>query len=122
MASHDAPCQAIIEENLNADIICEHVEKTATECTFRAVVWQRQSIQATTNITDSSKYGLWQALPSWGIISGDHVALLRIRNIQRDDIGRYRCQVVCSSKTHLVTTNHMVDLCLKLQSTDWGQF
>ena len=66
------------------------------------------------NITDSSKFGIWNI--NWGLLPGDHMSLLRIRDVQRSDLALYRCRVICSSQDGsekiLHEIVHQVDVCM----------
>ncbi len=79
----------------------------------RSMQWQRLGIGSITNITDSYKYGIWDALPGWGMQEGEHVSLMRIRDVNVEDLATYRCDVMCMDRRgRLQHQYYYADVCL----------
>ena len=75
-----------------------------------------------TNITDTAKFGVWRALPGWGMEAGEHVALLRIRDFQIQDAGRYQCQVKCKDAAGMIKSIYRdVDVCVRHENPLYGE-
>lgn len=47
------------------------------------------------NISVSEKHGVWLTLDGWGMDWNEHVSVMRIRDVQQEDVGTYMCEVHC---------------------------
>ena len=67
--------------------------------------------------------GIWEAIPGWGMQEGEHVSLLRIRDVHVEDMARYRCHVECESHDwRLRNSYNYADLCLKQPNNNYGEW
>ena len=131
LTSPTHPCRVTSPENDTVDLICQYREGFVTSshhvaghaCAWQKVVWQRADYHLTTNITDTRKYGVWEAVPGWRIAKGMRISLLRIRRIQPEDIGLYQCRIQCrASDGRITVTHHMADICIEHGQPDYCKY
>ncbi|KAK2139806.1 hypothetical protein LSH36_1599g00008 [Paralvinella palmiformis] len=122
------PCRVTSPENETVDLICQYREGFVTSshrgithaCAWQKVVWQRADYHLTTNITDTNKYGVWEAVPGWKMAKGMRISLLRIRRIQREDMGLYQCRIQCrAADGRMTVTHHMANICIEEGHPDY---
>ena len=84
-------CQISVLPSATVDLVCQYHDAEVTShppCVSHSMRWQAVVSDAVRNISHSTKYGEWTA--AWGLQSGHHVSLLRIRALTMDDLAMYR--------------------------------
>ena len=129
MTSPIHPCHVTSSENTRVDLICQYDEGVMTSstgvtrtCLSQKVTWQRADYHLTTNISDTSKYDMWEAVAGWKVAEGKRISLLRIRSLQPEDMGLYQCRIQCRGPDGQITVeHHMTDICIQQEHEDYGK-
>ncbi len=129
VASPMHPCRVMTSENQTVDLICQLREEplamaqtSLRTCHVSSVAWQRMDLGTAINVSDSAKYGIWETVQGWGMEDGNHLSLLRVRTLQMEDIGRYRCRVQCrGTEGRGRVEYHTADLCMAQPNTKYGR-
>ena len=129
MTSPIHPCRVTSSENSRVDLICQYDEGFMTSstgvtrtCLSQKVTWQRADYHLTTNISDTSKYDVWEAVAGWKVAEGKRISLLRIRSLQPEDMGLYQCRIQCRGPDGRITVgHHMADICIQQEHEDYGK-
>ena len=116
-------CHVTSSENRTVDLICQYDEGFMTSspgvihtCLSQKATWHHLA----TNISDTSKYGIWQAVPGWNMAEGKRISLLRIRSLQPEDMGLYQCVIQCRGPDGRITVeHHMADICIQQGNPDY---
>ena len=125
------PCRVTSSENATVDLICQYREGFLTSarqgilpaCASQKVVWQRADYHLATNISDTNKYGVWEAVPGWKMDQEKRISLLRIRDIQVEDTGLYQCRIQCRTIDGAVyVSHHMADICMQQGHPEYCKF
>ncbi|CAH1798200.1 unnamed protein product [Owenia fusiformis] len=120
LATPNKPCQLPVNKDANTDLICRYQEfSTGTTCLYQSIRWIKDGWDGTFNITDSRKYGTWQNIPGWGLRAGEHISILRVRDIKVQDAGSYICEITCrmgSGQTR--TVRHTAEICVNKPDSD----
>ena len=130
MTSPTHLCHVTSSEDTDVDLICQYDEGFMTSspgithtCASQKVVWQRADYHLATNISDTSKYGTWDAVAGWKMAKGKRISLLRIRNIQAEDMGLYQCRIQCRGTDGRITLeHHMADICIQQEHTQYCKY
>ena len=127
LTSSSHPCHVTSSENRTVDLICQYEEGLMTSspgvtlmCISQKATWQRADYHLATNISDTSKYGIWEAVPGWNMAEGKRISLLRIRSLQPEDMGLYQCRIQCRGPDGRITVEqHMADICIQQGNPDY---
>ena len=90
MATESA-CQVSVLPSATVDLVCQYYDTEVTShppCVSQSMRWQAVVSDAVRNLSHSTKYGEWTA--AWGLESGHHVSLLRIRALNMENLALYR--------------------------------
>ncbi|KAI0243032.1 hypothetical protein LSAT2_009086 [Lamellibrachia satsuma] len=114
MATESA-CQVSVLPSTTVDLVCQYYDTEVTShppCVSQSMRWQAVVSDAVRNLSHSTKYGEWTA--AWGLESGHHVSLLRIRALNMENLALYRCEISCVDaigETRLARRS--VDICFR---------
>ena len=90
----------------------------AAPCAVSGLRWQRLVVGRALNITDSDKFGVWETIPGWGVSTEQRISLLRVRDVRAEDVGTYRCEMVCDGVERRV--HHQAQLVLRQPEKNYG--
>ena len=128
LASPKGMCKIPTVENQTIDLVCRHNDLepspiTGSTCRLRNLQWHKLESHTIRNITDTGKFGMWETLPGWGMGEGEHVALLRVRTVQAEDVAQYRCRLECVEDSGVWRmAYHQASMCLRHSDPSFGGY